>query len=250
MAFAKEEESQSQEWDSDGLSANIVVKLNKLSGLKKRKLQKELGILATCGMFEKVNLEGKTNADGKTGVTISFTESTWQSADRFWCINVGVVLQSNQMEMEADMTDKERLELYRTQEKDYMRRTERARPCLLPMPLNREILKMLRDQGNGILKLLLCEENCLSRILPVRTNLLTDFSHVSVKGQRVLPSGGISADGPPTTISVAGIDRMVFAQGNIIRDNTKFVNGGIGGERNVFQLDQGLGIGSSFPFFS
>ncbi|PPD67401.1 hypothetical protein GOBAR_DD35716 [Gossypium barbadense] len=77
-----------------------------------------------------------------------------------------------------------------------------------------------------------------------------ESSHISANGQRVLPSGGISADGPPTTLSGTGVDRMAFLQANITRDNTKFLNGAIVGERNVFQVDQGLGIGSKFPFFN
>lgn len=185
------DEPQNQEWDSHGLPANIVVQLNKLSGFKKYKvfdilffdrrrgitvgtedsffemvslrpggiytkaqLQKELETLATCGMFEKVDLEGKTNADGTLGVTISFTESTWQSADKFRCINVGLMQQSKPVEMDADMTDKEKLEYFRNQEKDYKRRIERARPCLLPMPVHREVLQMLRDQGKVSARLL------------------------------------------------------------------------------------------------
>ena len=61
-----------------------------------------------------------------------------------------------------------------------------------------------------------------------------ESSHICPNGQRVLPSGGISADGPPTTLSGTGIDRMAFAQANITRDNTKFVKEAIVGERNVF----------------
>lgn len=49
----------------------------------KAQLQKELETLATCGMFEKVDLDSKTNPDGSLKVTISFLESTWQSADKF-----------------------------------------------------------------------------------------------------------------------------------------------------------------------
>nr|DAD26480.1 TPA_asm: hypothetical protein HUJ06_027948 [Nelumbo nucifera] len=534
-AIAKEEESQSQEWDSHGLPANIVVQLNKLSGLKKYKvseilffdrrrwttvgtedsffemvslrpggiytkahLQKELETLATCGMFEKVDLEGKTKPDGTIGVTISFTESTWQSADAFRCINVGLMPQTKPIEMDPDMTDKEKLEYFRSQEKDYKRRIERARPCLLPHPVHREVLQMLREQGKVSARLLqrirdrvqkwyhdegyacaqvvnfgnlntrevvcevvegditqlviqfqdklgnVCEGNTqlavvrrelpkqlrqghvfnieagkqalrninslalfsnievnprpdekndggiiveiklkeleqktaevstewsivpgrqgrptLASIQPAGTvsfehrnikglnrsilgsvttsnffnpqddlafkleyvhpyldgvnnprnrtfrtscfnsrklspvftggpgvdevppiwvdragfkaNITENFtrqskftygivmeeittrdesSHISAHGQRQLPSGGISADGPPTTLSGTGIDRMAFAQANITRDNTKFVNGAIVGQRNVFQLDQGLGIGSKFPFFN
>lgn len=185
------DEPQNQEWDSHGLPANIVVQLNKLSGFKKYKvsdilffdrrrgitvgtedsffemvslrpggiytkaqLQKELETLATCGMFEKVDLEGKTNADGTVGVTISFTESTWQSADKFRCINVGLMQQSKPIEMDADMTDKEKLEYFRNQEKDYKRRIDRARPCMLPFPVHREVLQMLRDQGKVSARLL------------------------------------------------------------------------------------------------
>ncbi|RWW88319.1 hypothetical protein BHE74_00002809 [Ensete ventricosum] len=57
-------------------------------------------------------------------------------------------------------------------------------------------------------------------------------------------------NGPPTTLSGTGVDHMAFAQANITRDNTKFTNGAIVGQRDVFQLDQGLGIGSKFPFFN
>ncbi|OVA15600.1 Bacterial surface antigen (D15) [Macleaya cordata] len=528
-------ESESQDWDSHGLPANIVVQLNKLSGFKKYKvseilffdrrrwatvgtedsffemvslrpggvytkahLQKELETLATCGMFEKVDLEGKTKPDGTIGVTISFTESTWQSADSFRCINVGLLPQSKPIEMDPDMTDKEKLEYFRSQEKDYRRRIEKARPCLLPLPVHREVLQMLREQGKVSARMLqrirdrvqkwyhdegyacaqvvnfgnlntkevvcevvegditqlviqfqdklgnVCEGNTqlpvvrrelpkqlrqghvfnieagklalrninslalfsnievnprpdekndggiiveiklkeleqknaevstewsivpgrqgrptLASIQPggtvtiehrnlqglnrsligsittsnfidpqddlafkfeyihpyldgvydprnrtfrascfnsrklspvftggpgvdevppiwvdragVKANITENFtrqskftyglvmekittrdesSHISQNGQRQLPSGGISADGPPTTLSGTGVDQMVFAQANITRDNTKFVNGAIIGERNVFQVDQGLGIGSSFPFFN
>ncbi|XP_012445918.1 protein TOC75-3, chloroplastic [Gossypium raimondii] len=530
-----DDNNQSQEWDSHGLPANIVVQLNKLSGFKKYKLsdisffdrrrwttvgtedsffemvslrpggiytktqlQKELETLATCGMFEKVDMEGKTNPDGTLGLTISFTESTWQSADRFRCINVGLMAQSKPIEMDPDMTDKEKLEYYKSQEKDYKRRIERARPCLLPVQVHREVLQMLRDQGKVSARLLqkirdrvqkwyhdegyacaqvvnfgnlntkevVCEvvegditqlviqfqdklgnvvegntqlpvvrrelprqlrqgnvfnieagkqalrnvnslalfsnievnprpdekneggiiveiklkeldqksaevstewsivpgrggrptlaslqpggtvsfehrnlkglnrsilgslttsnffnpqddlafkleyvhpyldgvynprnrtlrASCFNsrKLSPVFTggpgvdevppiwvdragvkaNITENFtrqskftyglvmeeitmrdesSHIASNGQRVLPSGGISADGPPTTLSGTGVDRMAFLQANITRDNTKFINGAIVGERNVFQVDQGLGIGSKFPFFN
>ncbi|KAK4408784.1 protein TOC75-3, chloroplastic [Sesamum angolense] len=189
-AIAKDDEPQ-QEWDSHGLPASIVVQLNKLSGFKKYKvseilfldrrrgstvgtedsffemvslrpggiytkaqLQKELETLATCGMFEKVDLETKTNPDGTISITIPFLESTWQSADRFRCINVGLMPQSKPIEMDPDMTEKERLEYYRSQEKDYRRRIERSRPCLLPIPVQREILQMLRQQGKVSARLL------------------------------------------------------------------------------------------------
>ncbi|CAN4098807.1 unnamed protein product [Withania somnifera] len=532
-AIAGEEES--QEWDSHGLPANIVVQLNKLSGFKKYKvsdilffdrrrgstvgtedsffemlslrpggvytkaqLQKELETLATSGMFEKVDLDAKTNPDGTVGVTISFLESTWQSADKFRCINVGLMPQSKPIEMDADMTEKEKLEYFNSQEQDYRRRIEKSRPCLLPVSVQREILQLLKEKGTVSARLLqkirdkvqqwyhdngyacaqvvnfgnlntkevvcevvegditqlviqfqdklgnVCEGNTqypvvrrelpkqlrqgkvfnieagkqalrninslalfsnievnprpdekneggiiveiklkeleqksaevstewsivpgrggrptLASIQPggtvsfehrnlyglnrsvlgsvttsnflnpqddlafkleyvhpyldgvynprnrtlrascfnsrklspvftggpgvdevppiwvdragLKANITENFtrqskftyglvmeeittrdesSHISARGQRVLPSGGISADGPPTTLSETGVDRMTFLQANITRDNTKFINGTIVGERNVFQVDQGLGIGSKFPFFN
>ncbi|KAJ7980816.1 Protein TOC75-3, chloroplastic [Quillaja saponaria] len=534
-AVAIADEPQSQDWDSHGLPANIVVQLNKLSGFKKYKLseilffdrrrwttvgtedsffemvslrpggiyskaqlQKELETLATCGMFEKVDMEGKTNADGTIGLTISFTESTWQSAEKFRCINVGLMPQSKPIEMDVDMTDKEKLEYFRNQEKDYKRRIERARACLLPLPVHREIMQMLREQGKVSARLLqkirdrvqkwyqdegyacaqvvnfgnlntkevVCEVvegditqlviqfqdklgnvvegntqvavvkrelpkqlrpgytfnieagkqalrninslalfsnievnprpdekndggiiveiklkeldqktaevstewsvvpgrggrptlaslepggtitfehrnlrglnrsiigsvttsnfcnpqddlafkleyahpyldgvynprnrtlrvSCFNsrKLSPVFTggpgvdevppiwvdragmkaNITENFtrqskftyglvmeeittqdesSHICQNGQIMLPSGGISADGPPTTLSGTGIDRMAFLQANITRDNTKFVNGAVVGQRNVFQVDQGIGVGSKFPFFN
>ncbi|KAA0067763.1 hypothetical protein IC582_027684 [Cucumis melo] len=529
------DEPQNQEWDSHGLPANIMVQLNKLSGFKKYKvsdilffdrwrgitvgtedsffemvslrpggiytkaqLQKELETLATCGMFEKVDLDGKTNADGTLEIQISFAESTWQSAERFRCINVGLMQQTKPMEMDSDMTDKEKLEYYRSQEKDYKRRIERARPCMLPDSVYSEVLKMLRDKGKVSARLLqkirdmvqkwyhdegyacaqvvnfgnlntkevVCEvvegditqlviqfQDKLGNIvegntqLPVvrrelprqlrpgyvfnieagkqalrNINSLALFSNIEVNprpdekneggiiveiklkeldqktaevssewsivpgrggrptlaslqpggtvtfehrnikglnrsilgtittsnffnpqddlsfkleyvhpyldgvynprnrtlrvscfnsrklspvftggpgadevppiwvdragvkanitenftrqskftygavveeiitrdessnicpnGQRALLGGGISADGPPTTLSGTGTDRMAFLQANITRDNTKFVNGAIVGERNVFQVDQGIGVGSNYPFFN
>ncbi|KAL3637021.1 putative translocon at the outer envelope membrane of chloroplasts 75-III [Castilleja foliolosa] len=533
-AIAKDDEPQ-QEWDSHGLPANIVVQLNKLSGFKKYKvneilfvdrrrgssidtdnfifemmplrpggiytkaqLQKELETLATCGMFEKVDLETKTNPDGTINITIPFIESTWQSADRLRCINVGLLPQPKPIEMDPDMTDKEIMEYQRSQEKDYRRRIEKSRPCLLPVSVEREILQMMREHGkvsarvlqrirdrvhqwyheNGyafaqvvnfgglntkevvcevvegdITQLLVqfhdklgnaCEGNTqfpvIRRELPdqlrqgqvfnmengkkalrninslalfsnievnpipdekkeggvivevklkepeqksaevstewsivpgrggrptlgsiqpggtvsfehrninglnrsllgsvttsnflnpqddlgfkleyvhpyvdgvynprnrtfrtscfnsrklspvftggpeledvppilvdragVKANITENFtrhskftyglvmeeittsdesSQISANGQRVLPSGGLSADGPPTTLSGTGVDRMAFLQANITRDNTEFVNGAIVGERNVFQLDQGFGVGSKFPVFN
>ncbi|XP_024974988.1 protein TOC75-3, chloroplastic [Cynara cardunculus var. scolymus] len=531
---ANADENQSSEWDSHGLPADIIVQLNKLSGFKKYKvselvfvdkqsttvvgsedsffemvslraggvytkaqLQKELETLATCGMFEKVDLEAKTNPDGTIGLTVSFTESTWEEAEHFRCINVGLMQQSKGVDAEDNMTEKEKVDYMRNQEKDYRRRMDKARPCMLPSSVNREIKRMLgqgpvsarmlqsirdrvqkwyHDEGYACAQVVnfgnlnteevvcevvegditrvviqfqdklgnVCEGNTqpgvVKRELPkqlqkgyifnieagkqalrninslslfsnievnprpdekneggiiveiklkeleqksaevstewsivpgrggrptlasiqpggtvsfehrnikglnrsllgsvttsnflnpqddlafkleyvhpyldgvsnsrnrtlrtscfnsrklspvftggpgvdevppiwvdragVKTNITENFtrqskftygivmeeittrdesSHISSNGQRVLPSGGISADGPPTTLSGTGIDRMVFAQANITRDNTKFVNGAIVGERNVFQLDQGLGIGSKFPFFN
>ncbi|KAI4368861.1 hypothetical protein MLD38_017369 [Melastoma candidum] len=87
-----------------------------------------------------------------------------------------------------------------------------------------------------------------------------ESSHVCPTGQRVLTNGGNSADGPPTTLSGTGINRLAFFQASITRDNTKYVNGAIqngfdyigSASQNclVLQLDQCLGVGTNFPFFN
>lgn len=536
--MAKEEEKSESEpegWTPHGLASDTVVQLNKLDTLRKYKiseisffdrrrwatvgtddsffemvsikpggnytksdLQKELETLASCGMFEKVELEAKPNPDGTLGIRISFSESTWQAADRFACKSVGLMPPSKQVKMEHQMTETEQFEFLRSLEMDYKRRMDRARPCLLPMQVQEEILGMMKGQAKVSARLLqrirdrvqkwyhdngyltaqvvnfgnlntrevVCEvaegditqlvvqfldkmgNECegstqlgvvtreipnelkpgnvfnveagkqalrsinslalfsnievnprpdekkeggivveiklkeveqksaevstewsivpasghnhptLASIQPggavsfehrnikglnrslvgsvttsnflnpqndlsfqleyvhpyldgirdpqnrtfrtscfnvrksspvftggpevevppiwvdrsgIKANITENFtrqskftygivmeeittrdenSRISPNGQRVLPSGGIIANGPPTTLSGSGIDRLAFAQANITRDNTKFINGAIVGERNVFQLDQGLGIGSKFPFFN
>jgi IAP75 family protein translocase len=77
-----------------------------------------------------------------------------------------------------------------------------------------------------------------------------ETSAICTNGARALPSGALTMDGPPTSHSDTGIDRVAFLQGNFTHDNTRFVNGTPVGARDIFQVDQGLGIGSKFPFFN
>ncbi|XP_050369130.1 protein TOC75-3, chloroplastic-like [Argentina anserina] len=534
---AKANERKDESYDSHGLPANIFVQLSRLSGFKKYKLsevlffdrrkrstisaddpfsanlslrpggfytkaelQSELESLTSSGMFDKVDLEAKTNPDGTLGVTVSFTESTWMAADRFRPINVGLMAQAMPMEMDPDMTEKEKLQYFRDLEREYKRKIDRARPCLLPASVQREVVEMLRENGKVSSRLLqkistrvlkwyqdegYIAANVLNfgnlnskevvleivegditqlvvqfkdklgnvvegktqdlvikreipkqlrpgnvfnveagkqaltnlsslglfydmEVLPVpdeknvggvvveinlkeqehktadvttewniirghagyptltsvipggtvtyqhrninglnrslvgslstsnlfnpqlqddldfkieyvhpyldgvdnpndrtlriscfngrklspvftagpgedevppvlvdragmKANITENLSrqskftyglvmekittrdeqnYICSYGRRVLPSGAVSEDGPPTTLSGTGIDHVAFLQSNITRDNTKFVNGTLVGERNVFQVEQGLGIGSNFPFFN
>lgn len=63
-----------------------------------------------------------------------------------------------------------------------------------------------------------------------------ETSSICVNGARTLPSGVLSMDGPPTTHSDTGIDRVAFLQANLTHDNTRFVNGTPIGERHIFQV--------------
>ncbi|CAN6362725.1 unnamed protein product [Urochloa humidicola] len=74
--------------------------------------------------------------------------------------------------------------------------------------------------------------------------------NIRTHGSRVLPSGELRMDGPPTTFSGTGVDQMAFLQANMTRDNTEFVNGATIGDRCIIQVDQGLGIGSKSPLFN
>lgn len=60
----------------------------------------------------------------------------------------------------------------------------------------------------------------------------------------LLPAPPCMQDGPPTTISDSGRDRMVYAQGSLVRDTTYLVNGGQVGARDIFTV--GLGWGFEF----
>ncbi|CAN6295617.1 unnamed protein product [Urochloa humidicola] len=536
---ANADDKSSGDWDAHGLPVNMTVPLTKLSGLKRYKLSelkffdraaagggaytgpedsffemvtlqpggvytksqllKELETLVSCGMFERVDLEVKPKPDNTIGLTVSFVESVWSAAKQFKCINVGLMSQSGQVDFDQDMTEREKMDYLRKQERDYQQRVRGAKPCILPESVRGEVLGMMKKQekvsarmlqkirdhvqkwyhnegfvcaqvvnfGNLNTNEVVCEvvEGDITKVeyqfqdklgnivegntqLPIidrelpqqlrpghifnigagkqalkNINSLALFSNIEVNprpdetkeggivveiklkelepksaevstewsivpgrdgrptlasiqpggtvsfehrniyglnrsivgsvtssnllnpqddlsfkleyvhpyldgvddrsknrtfktscfntrklspvfvagpnmdeappvwidrvgfkanitesftrqskftyglvveeittrdetnsicthGSRAMPSGGLSMDGPPTTLSGTGVDRMAFLQANITRDNTEFVNGAVIGDRYIFQLDQGLGIGSKNPLFN
>ena len=60
---------------------------------------------------------------------------------------MGLMPQTKPVEMDPDMTEKEKLDYFISQEKDYRRRIDKARPCLLPLALYRDVRKILMDKG-------------------------------------------------------------------------------------------------------
>lgn len=87
--------------------------------------------------------------------------------------------------------------------------------------------------------------------------LLQDVTTFDDQGQpiatasRAGPSFGRGPDGaPPTTLSGTHRDRTATLQATIVRDATYFVNGALVGPRDVFKVDQGLGIGPGAPLFN
>lgn len=62
------------------------------------------------------------------------------------------------------------------------------------------------------------------------------FKIIAEAAKVLLPNGSLLLNGPPTSLSGTGIDRMAFLQANITRDNTRFVNGALVGVRSMFQV--------------
>ena len=56
------------------------------------------------------------------------------------------------------------------------------------------------------------------------------------RGMRATPYGQYVADGPPTTLSGNGRDRVLYAQGSLVRDTTFTVNGQQVGARDIFSV--------------
>lgn len=77
-----------------------------------------------------------------------------------------------------------------------------------------------------------------------------DSGAICSHGSKHLPNGAVSVDGPQTTHSETGTDRVVFLQGSNARDTTKFVNGTQIGSRDIIQFEQSVGVGSGFPMFN
>eukprot|EP00884_Botryococcus_braunii_P006606 jgi/Botrbrau1/15947/Bobra.0260s0008.1 len=69
-------------------------------------------------------------------------------------------------------------------------------------------------------------------------------------GAKMTPLGVLAEDGPPTTLGDTGVDTVAFLQGSVTRDNTYLLNGTPVGGRDIFLVDQGLGLGTAFPFFN
>ncbi|CAF1717029.1 unnamed protein product, partial [Brassica napus] len=215
----------------------------------KAQLQKELETLATCGMFEKVDLEGNPRSHH---------------------LLRGEHVASKPIEMDADMTDKEKLEYCRSggwigryhvcclrlcmvNPRQDEKKNEGG--IIVPGPGGPPTLASFQPGGvcyffehrniQGLNRSLMGSVTTSNFLNPqvLHSPVFTGGPGVEEvppiwvdRAGRLLPSGGISADGPPTTLSGTGIDRMAFLHAN----NTKFVNGAVVGERNVFQVDQRL----------
>ena len=74
----------------------------------------------------------------------------------------------------------------------------------------------------------------LGSTLMMQVTARDDSGQVCPNATRQLPSGMLAPNGPPTTLSPKGVDRLGFLQGNLTRDATYFVNGSPVGARDIF----------------
>lgn len=66
--------------------------------------EEELESLRTCGAFEKIDMEVKTNVDGAIGLEFRFEETLCWEPLKFRCSNVGLL---EAIETDEDATDEE-----------------------------------------------------------------------------------------------------------------------------------------------
>ena len=73
------------------------------------------------------------------------------------------------------------------------------------------------------------------------------------RGGRLSPTGAVVPDGPPCTLGASGTDRLLYAQAALVRDTT-YLSRHDGattlGSRDIFTIDQGLGVGTGAPLFN
>jgi len=80
----------------------------------------------------------------------------------------------------------------------------------------------------------------------IGAHTLEDANTTACGQPRAVPHRAVSQ---PTDALPPGLC-VCWPQGNLTRDTTYFVNGSVVGARDIFQVDQGLGIGSTSPFFN
>lgn len=73
-------------------------------------------------------------------------------------------------------------------------------------------------------------------IVAQEVSTLDENGALCSRGMRSTPFGQYIADGPPTTLGGTGKDRMVYAQGSLMRDTTYMVNGQQIGSRDIFTV--------------
>ncbi len=87
-------------------------------------------------------------------------------------------------------------------------------------------------------KSLTCDHLVVAGVILEQVSARDESGALCPRGGRTTPTGQVDMNGPPTTLSEAGCDRVMFAQGSLVRDTTYMVNGAPIGSRDIFQVRQ------------
>lgn len=131
--------------------------------------------------------------------------------------------------------------------------TRKLSPTFTGGPLSEDVPGVWIDRCG--LKATLCQNftrqsRSSSSLLIEEITSRDDSGAICAHGSKQLSNGLMTADGPRTTHSDLGTDRMLQVQSNNTRDTTKFVNGTQVGARDIVQFDQSLGLSGDFPVFN
>jgi hypothetical protein len=103
--------------------------------------------MTSSGLFEQLSLQGKPNPDGTLALTVSYAETIWPgAAERLKCVNVGLMAPPD-AGPDEDMTEREKMDYNRRQDRDYQQRVRSAKRCILPESVREEVLGMVKKQG-------------------------------------------------------------------------------------------------------
>uniref|UniRef100_A0A0E0RCX2 PA domain-containing protein n=1 Tax=Oryza rufipogon TaxID=4529 RepID=A0A0E0RCX2_ORYRU len=159
----------SPDWDAHGLAASALpVPLSRLDGKKRYKVSELTFLdrrtraaaedplfdaLRPGGVYTRAQLRDELDALAASGMF-----DHWPAVEHLKCINVGGLMarpDGDELEPDDDMTARERMEHLRRQEREYRQLVRRAKPCVLPEKLQRELQGMVKKQrkvSSGLLK--------------------------------------------------------------------------------------------------
>ena len=94
------------------------------------------------------------------------------------------------------------------------------------------------------------QTRCTSSAVLEEVTTRDESGAICANGSKQIADGSVTMDGPPTTHSGSGCDKVVCFQGNLTRDTTTFVKNTSVGSRDIMQVEQSIGIGAAFPVYN
>ena len=128
--------------------------------------------------------------------------------------------------------------------------SRKASPAYCGGPTMDEVPGVWIDRSGGKLSLMenyTRQSRCSYGLVLQEVTARDESGGVCVSGSKTLPNGSTVSDGPATTWSPEGTDRVASTQASFSRDNTRFINGATVGPREILHVDQTLGFGPTAP---